>query len=195
MEIIKHTDPWLHYTVENFFTYEENKELYDYCLSKLPIEPYNDLSLFFEHGELQNNVGVTTLTPSWIYQKINSQLHEISNYLDMTSENFNWSFGYSVTGDLPDKPLLPHNDDYEELKQYGAGKIKCLVYLGLNDVDYTDWGTKLYTKECDYSSLAKEVEFVPGTAFIFCPAHDTYHGTDFVNGLNGYRFLLGAEYA
>jgi len=70
-----------------------------------------------------------------------------------------------------------------------------LVYIGLNNRPYPNWGTKLYTRADDYSSFAKEIEYEPGTAFFFVPNETSYHGTDFTDGLDGYRFILGAEYA
>ena len=98
------------------------------------------------------------------------------------------------------KDFIPKNtsliikiDDFEVLKKYGAGMIKMLVYLGTDTQDYTDWGTKLYENE-DRNSFSKEIVFQPGNAFIFIPNKYSYHGTDYNNKLNGYRFMMGAEF-
>jgi len=195
VEIVKHTQPFEYYTVDNFLTFDENCLVYNLCLDSLDVNAYNNKSMFFEYGEYQNNAGVNTILPPEIWTKIHNQLLEINDYLSITEQDLKWSFSTNITYDHKDKPLRPHNDDYEKLKQYGSGKIKCLIYLGLNDIDYTDWGTKLYTKADDYSSYVKEIPFVPGNAFIFTPNSTSYHGTEFINGLSSYRFILGAEYA
>ena len=43
-------------------------------------------------------------------------------------------------------------------------------------------------------SFVKEVPFRPGSCFLFEANKYSYHGTQFDNGINGYRFMLGAEY-
>jgi hypothetical protein len=202
MEITKHTDPWVHYTIKDFITYDENCMIYHLCMRNLDEEAYKDKSMFWldyerdEHsqGEYQNNAPVFCPMPHELNVKIQSQLDQINDYLDIHDLTA-WSFNTNLTYDHKDKPLRPHNDDYEKLKQYGAGKIKLLVYIGLNNRPYPNWGTKLYTRADDYSSFAKEIEYEPGTAFFFVPNETSYHGTDFTDGLDGYRFILGAEYA
>jgi hypothetical protein len=192
--LIKYTDPWVHYVWENFVTFDEQKYLYDQCLSELPIKEYESNRLFYLNNELQNNCGLYNINhDSTLETKIQTQLHQMSNQLGYADKG-KWSLSYNVTKDFKDKPLLPHNDDYEKLGQYGAGMLKVLVYLGNGTDDYTSWGTKLYTEESNVDSFKKEIKFQPGTCFLFEANKYSYHGTQFDYGINGYRFMAGAEY-
>lgn len=203
--MIKHETPWVHYTWENFFTFDEQEYLYDCCMRQLDVEKFESGELFLLNGHYQNQTGVDlrddgpdiTLGSGHALRatldiKIKEQLNKIASTLGYTDNRREWSYSFTITKDLPDQPLLPHTDDYEELKIYNAGIIKVLSYLGKPDLDYSDWGTKLY-ESSDTNTLAKEIPYVPGNAFIFTPNSTTWHGTDFKNNLNGYRFMLGAE--
>jgi len=191
--MIKHDIPWEHYTWENFVDPAEQEYLYNRFLLQLDKETYKSNELFLINDEYQNNAGIMGIVEdSNLELKIQSQLHQISNQLGYTDKG-KWSYSFNITKDFPSKPLLPHNDDFEVLKKYGAGMIKMLVYLGNSAEDYTDWGTKLYINE-DRNSFSKEIMFQPGNAFIFIPNKYSYHGTDFNNNLNGYRFMMGAEF-
>jgi hypothetical protein len=70
--------------------------------------------------------------------------------------------------------------------------LKVLIYLGNGTDDYTDWGTKLY-KTAQRESFEKEVKYQPGTCFVFEANKYSYHGTDFTNDVNGYRFMISGE--
>lgn len=193
--MIKYNTPWDHYVWKDFLSYDEQYFVYKQCLYQLDEEAYQNNSLFEMNGELQNNVGVLTcLNDKNIDQKINSQLYVISEQLGYKDKG-EWSYSACITKDFEDedRPLLPHNDDYDVLKKYGAGMLKVLVYLGNDKDNYEDWGTKLYQTN-QRSSFSKEITYQPGDAFIFIPNKYTYHGTDFKNKLNNYRFTLGAEY-
>tara|TARA_B100000902_G_scaffold400023_1_gene474680 strand:+ start:1041 stop:1625 length:585 start_codon:yes stop_codon:yes gene_type:complete len=191
--MIKHDTPWEHYTWENFVDPTEQEYLYNRCLIQLDKEAYESNELFMLNNELQNNNGVLGINEDQnLDQKITSQLNQISNELGYAGKG-HWSYSFNITKDFPEKQLYPHNDDFEKLKQYGAGMIKMLVYLGTDTQDYTDWGTKLYIDE-NRNSFSKEIVFQPGNAFIFIPNKYSYHGTDFNNNLNGYRFMMGAEF-
>jgi len=192
--LIKYTDPWVHYVWEDFLTFDEQKYLYDRCLDELPKEEYESNEMFYLNNELQNNAGVQEVNyDSVLETKIQSQLLQMSNQLEYVDKG-KWSVSYNITKNFKDKQLFPHNDDYEKLGQYGAGMLKVLVYLGNGTDDYTDWGTKLYTEDNNVDSFKKEINFQPGTCFLFEANKYSYHGTEFTNGINGYRFMLGAEY-
>lgn len=194
MKIIEHNDPFKHLVLEEFLTEEEICLVYYRCRNKVDENKYNDKSMFFEHGEYQNNSGVDISFTDELSIKITKQLNEVAEYYGLLDDNFDWNFNCNLTYYNPDKPLRPHNDDWNELSKYGAGRLKLLVYLGLNDQEYKDWGTKLYTRSDDYSSFVKEIKFVPGNAMCFEATDKSYHGTDFTHGIEGYRFILGAEY-
>lgn len=194
MKIIEYNNPYKHIVLEEFLTEEETHLLYYRCKNKVNVDKFNDKSMFFEHGEYQNNSGVDIEFTPDLNKKITKQLNQVADYFDLLDEKFDWVFNCNLTYDNPNKPLRPHNDDWQKLSKYGAGKLKLLVYLGLNDREYKDWGTKLYTKEEDYSSFVKEIEYVPGNAMCFEATDKSYHGTDFIHGIDGYRFILGAEY-
>ena len=190
----KHTDPWTFYTWDSFITFDEQKYLYDRCVDKLDKEKFESDELFYLNGELQNNAGVHSICHEHaLDQKIYSQLYEMSDKLGYADKG-KWSCAYNITKNFPQKQLYPHNDDYEKLGQYGAGMLKVLLYLGNGTDDYTDWGTKLYTEEYNIDSFEKEIEFNPGTCFLFEANKYSYHGTQFDNGINGYRFCLMGEY-
>tara|TARA_B110000503_G_scaffold70715_1_gene109870 strand:- start:4038 stop:4667 length:630 start_codon:yes stop_codon:yes gene_type:complete len=189
--IVKHTDPWTHYTWEDFLTFDEQKYVYDQCLDVLDVQSYQDDSFFLLNGEIQNNAGLHLNYGNELHNKITAQLYEFSNHIGYT-DNVQWSFNATITKDFKQKQLFPHNDDYAELKQYGNGMLKVLIYLGTGTDDYTDWGTKLY-KTAQRESFGKEVTYQPGTCFVFEANKYSYHGTDFTNGINGYRFMISGE--
>ena len=205
--MIKHEIPWVHYTWKNFLTFSEQEYLYNRCIQQIDKEKFDSGEMFLLNGDYHNQAGIDLVdngdtdigmgsghpVRATLDLKIKQQLETISKTLGYHDNRREWSYSFTITKDLPDQPLWPHTDDYEELKIYNAGIIKLLVYLGKNDTDYSDWGTKLY-QSADTDSFSKEISYVPGDAFIFAPNKDTWHGTDFNNNLKGYRFMLGAEY-
>ncbi len=192
--LIKHTDPWIHYIWEDFLTFDEQKYLYDRCMSELDIKAFESNELFYLNGEKQNNVPVHSINQDDVLaHKIEEQLHQMSNQLGYADKG-NWYYAWNITKDFKDKQLFPHNDDYAKLGPLGAGMLKVLVYLGNGTDDYTDWGTKLYAED-NIDSFKKEIKFQPGTCFLFEANKYSYHGTQFNYGINGYRFVLGAEYS
>lgn len=192
--LIKHTDPWIHYIWKDFLTFDEQKYLYDRCMSSLNIKAFESRELFYKNGEIQNNAPIFGVGENnAIAIKIEAQLHQISNQLGYADKG-KWNYQYNITKDHKEKQLFPHNDDYAKLGPLGAGMLKVLVYLGTGTDDYTDWGTKLYTEDNNIDSFKKEIKFQPGTCFLFEANKYSYHGTQFNYGINGYRFVLGAEY-
>lgn len=188
MKIVKHTDPWTYYCVEEFLDIEQACRLARLCQEL----DFSD-DMFILDGHIQNSAPVYINIPNELRQSIQEKLDYVVAYLGMETENFEWGFGTAKTFPKLDPQLMPHNDDFAELKKYGAGKIKILVYLGCNDTSYKNWGTRLYTTN-HLETYAKEVEFIPGRAFIFVPSAETYHGTDFKKELSANRFVFMAEY-
>ena len=125
--IVKHTDPWTHYTWEDFLTFDEQKYVYDQCLDVLDVQSYHDDSFFYLNGEIQNNAGLHLNYGNELHNKIMSQLYEFSN-------------------------LIGQRESFE-----------------------------------------KEVKYQPGTCFVFEANKYSYHGTDFTNDVNGYRFMISGE--
>lgn len=190
MKLVKHTDPWEYYTVDNFLTLEQVHTLYTLCDEG---DPSRYDSYFTMNGDIQNTASVDINMPQELSDIIKEKLQWLLTDLDLVTPNFDWGFSTNVTYPKLDVQLMPHNDDFVELGKYGAGKIKVLVYLGKNDISYKGWGTRLYRSE-QLEDFAKEVEYVPGRAFIFKPVANTYHGTQFNKELEGPRYMLGAEY-
>jgi|TARA_B110000908_G_scaffold135302_1_gene160067 hypothetical protein len=190
MKLVKHTDPWEYYTVDNFLTLDQVHTLYTLCDEG---DPSRYDSYFMMNGDIQNQASVDINMSQELSDIIKEKLQWLLTDLDLVTPNFDWGFSTNVTYPKLDVQLMPHNDDFVELGKYGAGKIKVLVYLGKNDIPYKGWGTRLYTSEL-VEDFAKEVEYVPGRAFIFKPVANTYHGTQFNKELEGPRYMLGAEY-
>ena len=153
--IVKHTDPWIHYIWEDFLTFDEQKYLYDRCMSVLDIKAFESNELFWDmkRKEIQNNMPVHDINHNdELAYKIEAQLHQMSNQLGYVDKG-EWKYAYNITKDFKEKQLFPHNDDYAKLGHNGAGMLKVLVYLGNGTDDYTDWGTKLYTEDNNVDSF------------------------------------------
>ena len=188
MKIIKQQQPFLYLDLENFFTLEQNNEIYTICINALDVEKYNSRELFLLDNEYDTAVGMLGLDISEeITNTIENNLKTISDSLDIQGV---WQYCMNVSN--PDGYLGPHNDDYNvnKLSNPGAGVIKVLIYIGKEGIDYSNYGTKLYDKKLNF---IKEVPYVSGNGFAFTPNKDSYHGTDFKGKLNNYRFILGAE--
>jgi len=188
MKIIKQQQPFLYLDLENFFTIEQNNEIYNICTNALDVEKYNSRELFLIDDEYDTAVGMLGLDISEeISNTIKNNLKNISDYLNIQGV---WQYCMNVSN--PDGYLGPHNDDYNvnKFSNPGAGVIKVLIYIGELDKDYTNYGTKLYNNNLEF---IKEVSYIPGNGLAFTPNKDSYHGTDFKGKLNNYRFILGAE--
>lgn len=188
MKIIKQQIPFLYLDLENFFTLEQNNDIYNICTNALDVEKYNSRELFLIDEEYDTAVGMLGLDISeQITETIETNLNNISDYLNIQGK---WQHCMNISN--PDGYLSPHNDDYNinKLSNPGAGVIKVLIYIGDLDKNYKNYGTKLYDKNLDF---IKEVPYIPGNGFAFTPNERSYHGTDFKGKLNNYRFILGAE--
>ena len=139
----------------------------------------NSLSLFSSQPGGMSTISYTTHNTGagvWRHRHLNTLLCALPLIGDATGHQYQSSIRGYTTDDFP------------------ITMLKVLLYLGNGTDDYTDWGTKLYTEENNIDSFEKEIEFNPGTCFLFEANKYSYHGTQFDNGINGYRFCLMGEY-
>jgi len=186
-------EPFEHLIISNFLTSEESKFLYNSCCNKINEQKYTDRSLF-DLDDIQTSVGLFGVdVTNELEDKIFNQLYDVSTDLGFSNKEWKWVGGLNVTN--PDLYLGPHTDEYEYVRQSNpnAGILKVLIYLGDNKQDYSGWGTRLYNGKDKNKNFVKEVEFIPGTALLFKATNKSYHGTEFPNGINSYRFIFGAE--
>ena len=115
--------------------------------------------------------------------------------------------------DLESAILYPHTDNPAELIRenlrenrdypYDVGLIKLVMYTGNDNIDYSEYGTKLYAKKPEgyddtggYSgfNFIKEIEYVNGYGMIWAPGEDTWHGTDFCTNNKHRRIFFTGEF-
>lgn len=189
-------EPFEHLVIPEFLSLEDSTALFN-SMSKTidyDISSYNNRTMFEDCGDLQTSIGIFGADfPYEIQEKINNNLKQVSDFYGYDLHQWEWIGGCNVTN--PDLYLGPHTDNYGYVKQSNpnAGILKMLLYLGDGKQDYTDWGTRLYNGENRKESFVSEVPFVPGTALVFKATKESYHGTNFHNGINSYRIIYGAE--
>jgi len=129
-----------------------------------------------------------------------------------------WHLGLVITADLEDKsPLRPHTDwRYHILDQMGYGKLtketeteetfkidsggyyKGLIYLGDSNLDYKDYGTRIYRNDYTHEQPdfheVKEIPHIPGNGVLFKTTENSYHGTEFKSGMKNLRYSIVFEY-
>ena len=81
---------------------------------------------------------------------------------------------------------------YSEGAEY-PGYLKFLVYLA-DDIQYQDYGTKLYTEDNLKFKLNKEIPFKNGVVFVWRTGPNSWHGTDFCTTRKHRRFFICGEY-
>ena len=204
MNIKEHTDPFFYLEIENFLTAEDNLELYRLCKEQVSLNnlPSNELietpasyGLDIDMSEV-NSTKSNLVFSDIIQTKLNN----------ITINNFNSSVGYWNYGIQAhtDVELYPHTDDpIQMFKDVKAGIrpprgdeysiIKGLIYIGNPDIEYKDYGTRIYTSE-SLNSEVTEIKFIPGNAIIFKCDDKSFHGTNFKSGFDEDRFTIGMEY-
>lgn len=164
------------------------------------------------NGLIMNNVGVplnsTMLRKyrdmqSLITERLKSKLiTEIFPPLfNLSGDEYNWSNSLTITSHLKSHELLPHTDNPVELIDYGkkhnipvsAGIYKGVIFITNDEEDYSDYGTRFYETE-QRSSELEEVPFIGGNACLFKSCHNSWHGTEFPNGLPNRRYTITMEY-
>jgi len=189
-------EPFEHLVIPDFLSLEDSTELFNCLSTKVDenISLYNNRSMFEDVGHMQSSIGIFGADfPEPIKETINNNLQQVSDYYGYELNQWKWVGGPNVTN--PDLYLGPHTDNYEYVRQTNpnAGILKMLLYLGDGQNDYTDWGTRLYNGIDRVENFVSEVPFIPGTALVFKATKESYHGTNFHNGINSYRIIYGAE--
>ena len=165
------------------------------------------------NGIVNNNVGVRLKSKYWdefytIQNKISERLSssEFTNIFpklvqDSTNKPFSWQSGLCITSDYKSHQLLPHTDDPYQLKKYGeennievgCGHYKGVIFIANDELDYSNYGTRFYENR-DRSSEFYEEPFIGGNACVFKAGPNSWHGTEFPNGLPNRRYTITIEY-
>ena len=222
MKAYTYNDIFLYSKIEEILTKEENKILYEYCTKfgekyKNEIE---DMSYFIleqdltKHGFeycknnylIRQNIDVKLSDEE--HENFNAITKEIeirlnseditSHYPNIETDNYHWHFNLVISSTIP---LRPHTDNPIDLIEYGiknnipvsSGIYKGMIYIGDPNINYKDYGTRMY-KSSEEDSEICEIEFIPGNACIFKPSTNTWHGTDFKNGLPNNRYCITMQY-
>ena len=214
MKLLTYNEPFKFSEISNLITLDENVELYsvldficnDYTSS------INDFSFFKINDDLQNNVGIPYQSTKYnqfifsILKKIKNRLSSriVTNDYPVLYNNGDvrsWHLGVNLTSDLKDKPLLPHTDNPDEIYEWSkannittnAGLYKGVLYIGNSSLNYDNYGTVMYSSK-KITDVIKEIPFIPGNACIFETSPNSYHGTNFKNGLPHRRYTITMEY-
>lgn len=159
---------------------------------------------FCRNGEEQDNTqmwnnseGINGIHPEF-HDNIRFAMDKLSQLFDdYDSQNRSWAHTLCETNRNFGNFLTPHTDDPVEMAkrnpQMPTSNIKALLYLAEPKVTYRGYGTKLYMNR-DRSSFIKEVEFVECRLFMWKTGPNSWHGTDFVNGLPERRLFYTGEY-
>jgi hypothetical protein len=205
------------YSICNEVCDNKSDEIDDLSFFILPkdrhlIDTYG-LEYCIRNGYVMNNVGIDlTNQNSKIFLDIFSNIRNRLSDLEFTkifpirnNSNTNapaqWHAGLTITSDNKLHQLLPHTDNPEELIQYGidnnisvsCGIYKGVIYLSDRNLDYPNYGIKLY-KSNSIDSLIEEVPFIGGNGCIFETGPNSWHGTYFPDKLLNRRYTVTIEY-
>lgn len=204
MKIRKYEDPFYHVCLEDDVLTEICRKLYQHADSESLKK-----SSFYIGDQLQNNAGINIAIEETDKQHILSLLEKCREIFFRElplGDTGHWLFGISETymgEDLME--LFPHTDNPVELISEGVppnsvGYLKFLIYLADDNLEYPDYGTKLYSKVGDSGDhtkdfvCAKEIKFENGHLFMWKPGIDTFHGTEFISTTEHRRFFICGEY-
>ena len=198
-----------------FFVLEQDRHLIDehgmdWCLENGIIQNNEGLNKLFSK-DFKHNIRT-------IYSNISKKLFDVMNqnkslFPELKTVNGDCSFNCNlvITCDNEKwKALYPHTDwrfdilndmgygnlteDNEETKFIsGIGYYKGLIYIGDPNLEYKDYGTRIYKDE-NRSSEVKEIPFIPGNGMMFKTTKNSYHGTEFKSGYKNYRYTITFEY-
>ena len=191
--------PFDHLIIPDFLTLEESTILFNNAREVLDKKAYDNRTMFADRDFQQSSIGLfgadMSIEPhdNALAIKIQDNLEQVREFYNLDKEEFHWVGSLNITN--PDEYLGPHTDNWQYVKQTNpnAGLIKLLLYVGDGNEDYTGWGTRLYNGKDKNENFVCEVPYKPGTALAFKATKDSYHGTQYPNGLNSYRFIYGAE--
>lgn len=195
--------------IQNILTPEENDIIYGFC--KL-FGDENESSIkdgsFFTEGmgnfKVHNrNIKFKTHDD---HVKFHNIMEKVTERLDIDEilkyypkkEKFSWNYNLCISST---EPLYPHTDDVEELKKYGLennilvsqGIYKGVIYVGDTNNDYTNYGTRFYRNSDPNSQIGKS-KFIPTNGCLFKTSTNSWHGTDFKNGLPNNRYFITVQY-
>lgn len=158
-----------------------------------------DYNRMYVNGMEQHNDGVpNVIMEPGCFSLLHDLIEEIkTKYFNKNLPKGKWSFNIAETNLSDTAPSLdPHTDDPELLYSEGAeypGYLKFLVYLA-DDIQYQDYGTKLYTEDNLKFKLNKEIPFKNGVVFVWRTGPNSWHGTDFCTTRKHRRFFICGEY-
>ncbi len=158
-----------------------------------------DYGRMYINGEEQHNDGVPNVTvSSELWSLLHGIIEEIrTKYFSTDMPEGKWSFNIAETNLSDTAPNLdPHTDDPVLLYSEGAenpGYLKFLVYIA-KDMDYPDYGTKIYKQKRLGLKLHKEIPFKNGTLLVWRTGPNSWHGTDFCTTKEHRRFFICGEY-
>lgn len=209
MDVFTSTDNFVYSKLDKILTEEENDYLYGIC--ELFAEKHKDTikdSSFFSEGmgetKVHNrNIAFPTEDDRIRFHMIVENINKRLDIIDITShypkrENYTWQFNLCISSE---EPLFPHTDETEALKKYGIennmevsqGIYKGLIYVGNPTIDYAEYGTRFY-RNSNRDSEIEEVPFNPMNGCIFKTCLNSWHGTDFKNGLPHNRYFITIQY-
>ena len=197
MKITEYKEPYHHIMIDDFLPndlYEEVKNsLYNIECDIPSVEPpYERFSMWpacvplgidiGEHGYINwdDSDNYTTIVTNYIsnffgFSNI-SKNYDNSHKIKTISDKFKWTGYYEIARDS----FEPHTDNaWDNLinDEYYAGIIKGVLYIGKDDIDYTNYGTILLDNKT--RTFSKELEFKPNRLILFDTRDDTLHATDY----------------
>ena len=98
--------------------------------------------------------------------------------------------------------LYPHTDWIHTLKEenginsldeLNSGRYKGVIYIGDDNLDYTNYGTRVY-KSSQLGTEIEEIPFIPGNGIIFRSEENSYHGTQYGKNRKNPRITITFEY-
>jgi len=204
MNIDYNTYPYPHAVVDGAISMDAGQQLYAFADS-IP----EDTISFKRGGEQQDNMAMhnnsqgNNAMHDIFHMEVYTAFEKVSRLFDdHDSNNYRWSHALTETNRNNGNFLHPHTDDPEVIRERqktmkdGAPDpsiLKALLYIPHLRTQYPHYGTKIYLDE-DRSSFLKEIEFVSCRLFMWKTQSNSWHGTDFVNGLPERRFFYTGEY-
>lgn len=195
MTVDFYTNPFEYCVVKDDILIEQCADLYKQCINTTA-----DYSKMFINGiEQHNDVLRDVQLPSKVWDHLHTTIENIRNkYFAEGLPEGTWSFSITESNLSDTAPVLtPHTDNPEELYSHGAenaGYLKFVLYIA-DDIEYPDYGTKLYTlEEGKGFKMYDEIPYVNGTLLVWKPGPNSYHGTDFCTTKDHRRFFICGEY-
>lgn len=202
-----------------FFLLEEDKKILneksiEWCIKEELIQNSTSLIKYFDFKQKEKWELIQESISKRLFEIIENHENEfpLQKKRSNTKKDKKFNVGYILTADNDDvKPLFPHTDyRFHILEDMGYGKFehedsdetktldicgdyKGLIYVGDLDLDYSEYGTRIYENQ-DRSSEVKEIKFIPKNGLLFKTTANSYHGTNFKNGYKNYRYSIIFEY-